>query len=134
MESFFYKPQSVDVEINWVLQCLKKHESTLRKFVLLRDKVEKYILIGEYLNAEEVLEESLKTIGYTVWYYEMKLTIAGLQDNLSKSIEIVSNFNTIHKDIKREIVPILLSKILSRSQRSVPSYEYDTELYSRYKK
>ena len=74
---FFYKPQSVDVEINWVLQCLKKHESTLRKFVLLRDKVEKYILIGEYLNAEEVLEESLKTIGYTVWYYEMKLTIAG---------------------------------------------------------
>lgn len=131
---FFYKPQSVDVEINWVLQCLKKHESTLRKFVLLRDKVEKYILIGEYLNAEEVLEESLKTIGYTVWYYEMKLTIAGLQDNLSKSIEIVSNFNTIHKDIKRGIVPILLSNILSRSQRSVPSYEYDTELYSRYKK
>lgn len=131
---FFYKPQSVDVEINWVLQCLKKHGSTLRKFVLLRDKVEKYILIGEYLKAEEVLEESLKTIGYTVWYYEMKLTMAGLQNDLSKSIETVSNFNTIHKDIKRGIVPILLSKILSRSQRSVPSYEYDAELYSRYKK
>ena len=64
----------------------------------------------------------------------MRLTIAGLQNDLSKAIGIVSNFNTIHRDLKRGIVPIILSNILSRSQRSVPSYEYDTELYSRYKK
>lgn len=64
----------------------------------------------------------------------MRLTIAGLQNDLSKAIGIISNFNTIHKDLKRGIVPIILSNIFSRSQRSVPSYEYDTELYSRYKK
>ena len=75
---------------------------------------------------ESLLEESLRSIGYTVWYYEMRLTIAGLQNDLSKAIGIISNFNTIHKDLKRGIVPIILSNIFSRSQRSVPSYEYDT--------
>lgn len=131
---YFYKPQSLDIEINWVLQCLKKHKNILRQFVSLRDKVESYILLGEYTKAELLLEESLRSIGYTVWYYEMRLTISGLQDDLSKSIGIVSEFNALHKDLKRGIVPILLSKILSRSLRSVPPYEYDTELYSRYKK
>ena len=131
---YFYKPQSLDIEINWVLQCLKKHTQTLRQFVLLRDNVERFILIGEYSKAELLLEESLKSIGYTVWYYEMRLTIAGLQNNLSKGIEIVSEFNTIHKDLNRGFVPIVLSYFFSRSQRTIPSYEYDTQLYSRYKK
>lgn len=131
---YFYKPQSIDIEINWVLQCLKKNKNILRQFVSLRDNVEKSILLGEYSQAELLLEESVKCIGYTVWYYEMRLTIAGLQDNLSKSIEIVSNFNTIHKDLKRGFVPIVLSNVFSRSQRAVPSYEYDANLYSRYKK
>lgn len=131
---YFFKPKSLDVEINWVLQCLKKHRSILRQFVSLRDKVEKCILLGDYSQAELLLEGSLNSIGYTVWYYEMRLTIAGLQDDLSKSIGIVSNFNTIHKDLKRGFVPIVLSKIFSRSQRSVTPYEYDADLYSRYKK
>lgn len=131
---YFYKPQSVDIEINWVLQCLKKHKGILKLFVSLRDKVEKCILLGDYSQAELLLEKSLDSIGYTVWYYEMRLTIAGLQDDLSKSIGIVSNFNTIHKDLKRGFVPLVLSNIMSRSLRSVPAYEYDADLYSRYKK
>ena len=131
---YFFKPQSLDIEINWVLQCFKKHKSILRNFVSLRDNVEKNILLGDYSQAELLLEQSLKSIGYTVWYYEMRLTIAGLQNNLSKGIEIVSRFNAIHKDLRRGFVPIVLSNILSRSQRSVPPYEYDASLYSRYKK
>ena len=106
---YFYKPQSIDIEINWVLQCLKKHKGILKLFVSLRDKVEKCILLGDYSQAELLLEKSLDSIGYTVWYYEMRLTIAGLQDDLSKSIGIVSNFNTIHKDLKRGFVPFVLS-------------------------
>lgn len=131
---YFYKPQSINIEINWVLQCLKKHKNILSQFVSIREQVERNILLGEYSQAELLLQESLNKIGYTVWYYEMRLTIAGLQDNLSKSIGIVSKFNTIHKELKRGIVPIVLSNILSRSLHSVPAYEYDTDLYSRYKK
>lgn len=134
MNRYFFKPQSLDIEINWVLQCFKKHKGILRQFISLRDKVEKNILLGDYSQAELLLEQSLESIGYTVWYYEMRLTIAGLQNDLSKSIGIVSKFNTIHKDLKRGFVPIVLSNIFSRSQRSVPPYEYDADLYSRYKK
>ena len=134
LNRYFFKPKSLDIEINWVLQCLKKNENLLRQFVCLRDKVEKSILLGEYSQAELQLEESISYIGYTVWYYEMRLTIAGLQGDLAKSIGIVSDFNAIHKDLKRGFVPIVLSKILSRSNRSVTPYEYDAELYSRYKK
>ena len=134
MNRYFFKPQSLDIEINWVLQCFKKHKGILRQFVSLRDKVETNILLGDYSQAELLLEQSLESIGYTVWYYEMRLTIAGLQNNLSKSIEIVSNFNTIHRNLKCGFVPIILSSIFSRSQRTVAPYEYDADLYSRYKK
>ena len=106
----------------------------MQLFVSLREEVEKNILLGNYSTAEALLDNSLQTIGYTVWYYEMKLTIAGLQDDLTKGINIISGFNSKHQKLKRGIVPIVLSKIFSRSQRSVPPYEYDTELYSRYKK
>lgn len=131
---YFYKPQSIEIEINWVLQCLKKHKNILIQFVRLRDEVEKNILLGEYSQAEELLAKSLKSIGYSVWYYEMRLIIAGLQNDLSKSIRIVSECNETYKELKRGFVPLVLSSILSRSQRSVHPYEYDAELYSRYKK
>ena len=131
---FFYKPQSIDLEINWVIQGLRKYKKILQLFVSLREEVENNVLLGNYSTAESLLDNSLETIGYTVWYYEMKLTIAGLQDDLSKGINIISRFNSKHQNLKRGFVPIVLSKLFSRSQRSVPPYEYDTELYSRYKK
>lgn len=131
---FFYKPQSIDLEINWVIQGLRKHKRILQLFVSLREEVENNILLGNYIAAESLLDNSLRTIGYTVWHYEMKLTIAGIQDNLSKGINIISGFNSKHQNLKRGFVPIVLSKLFSRSQRSVAPYEYDSELYSRYKK
>lgn len=131
---FFYKPQSIDLEINWVIQGLRKYKKILKLFISLREEVENNILLGNYSAAESLLDNSLRTIGYTVWYYEMKLTIAGLQDDLSKGINIISGFNSKHQKLKRGFVPIVLSKLFSRSQRSVAPYEYDSELYSRYKK
>lgn len=131
---YFYKPKSIDIEINWMLQCFKKHKNILIQFVYLRDEVEKNILLGEYSQAELLLEESLKNVGYSVWYYEMRLIIAGLQNDLPKSIRIVSECNETYRKLKRGFVPLVLSSILSRSQRTVPPYEYDVELYSRYKK
>lgn len=131
---YFFKPQSLDLEINWVIQGLKKYKNVLKTFASLKVDVEKNILLGNYSQAEDILESSLKTLGYSVWYYEMRLTIAGLQDNLSKSINLVSDFNSKQKDIKRGFVPIVLSSLFSRSLRALPAYEYDTELYSRYKK
>ena len=106
MNRYFFKPQSLDIEINWVLQCFKKHKGILRQFISLRDKVEKYIIHGDYSQAELLLEQSLESIGYTVWYYEMRLTIAGLQNDLSKSIGIVSNFGSV---LKLSCKSILLS-------------------------
>lgn len=131
---YFFKPQSLDLEINWVIQGLKQYKETLKIFAGLKNDVENNILLGNYCHAEDLLEKSLVTLGYSVWYYEMRLIIAGLQDNFSKSISIVSDFNSKQKDIKRGFVPIVLSSLLSRSLRSLSAYEYDTDLYSRYKK
>lgn len=131
---YFFKPKSLDKEINWVIQVVKKNKDTLENFVLIRDDVEKNILLGNYSKAEEILTKSLQIVGYTVWYYEMRLTIAGLQDDLSKCLELVSDFNSAHKEIKRGIVPIILHTLFSRSLHSVAAYQYDTDLYSRYKK
>lgn len=97
---YFFKPESLDNEINWILHELKPYKEQLLYFVQMRDEVERSILVGDYLTAEKYLNSSLKQLGYSVWYYEMKLTIFGYQDNLEKCISIVSDVNQSKKEIK----------------------------------
>ena len=131
---YFFKPESLDHEIDWVLHELKSHKEQLSHFVQIRNEVERCILIGDYVTAENALNNSLKQIGYSVWYYEMKLTIAGYQDNLEKCIRIVSDVNQSKKEDKIGFVTAILSSLFNRSQRKIAAYEYDSALYSRYKK
>lgn len=131
---FFFKPQSLDNEINWILHELKPFKEQLSHFVQIRDEVERSILIGDYIIAEKILNDSLKQIGYSVWHYEMQLIIAGYQDNLEKCISIVSNVNQCKKDDKIGCVTAIISSLFNRSQRKIAAYEYDSALYSRYKK
>lgn len=131
---YFFKPESLDNEINWILHELKPYKEQLLYFVQMRDEVERSILVGDYLTAEKYLNSSLKQLGYSVWYYEMKLTIFGYQDNLEKCISIVSDVNQSKKEDKIGFVTAILSSLFNRSQRKIAAYEYDSALYSRYKK
>ena len=100
----------------------------------MRDAVERHILLGEYDAANEILDESLRKIGYTVWYYEMKFVIYGYQDNLTAVLTLLSNVNKEKKNDKCGIISELLNSLANRSLRNSSAIEYDNTLISRYKR
>ena len=131
---YFFKPISLDNEIGWVITGLRRYKKQLQEFVQFRDAVERHILLGEYAEAHSLLDESLKKIGYTVWYYEMKLVIYGYQDNLNAVLTTLSNVNKEKKNDKVGIVSELLNCLANRSIRNSSAIEYDINLVSRYKR
>ena len=90
---YFFKPVSLDNELGWVITGLRRYKKQLHEFVQIRDAAERHILLGNYTEAHAILDESLKKVGYTVWYYEMKLLIYGYQDNLQAVLTTLSNVN-----------------------------------------
>ena len=101
---YFFKPVSLDYELGWVITGLRRYKAQIREFVQIRDAVERHVLLGNYTEAHALLDESLKKVGYTVWYYEMKLVIYGYQDNLNAVLTTLSNVNKEKKNDKVGIV------------------------------
>lgn len=131
---YFFKPVSLDYELGWVITGLRRYKEQIREFVQIRDAVERHILLGNYTEAHALLDDSLKKVGYTVWYYEMKLVIYGYQDNLNAVLTTLSNVNKEKKNDKVGIVSELLNCLANRSLRNSSAIEYDINLVSRYKR
>lgn len=131
---YFFKPVSLDNEILWVITGLRRYRLQLQEFVGIRDAVERYILLGLYDEAHALLAESIKKVGYTVWYYEMKLVIYGHQDNLSAVLTLLTNVNKEKSQDKVGVISELLNSLANRSLCNSSAIEYDNDLISRYKR
>ena len=131
---YFFEPKSLEREVSWCILGLKPYAAKLHDFVVLRNQVERHILLGNYSEAKELLEQSIKLFGYSVWYYEMRLTIAGSQHNIEEGIAILTNVNEIYrKEEGLGIVPILLQHIYNRSFTNTP-LRYDNMVVSTFKR
>jgi len=132
--SFFFEPKSLEKEISWCLLGLRPHKSLLSSFVTLRDQVERHILLGNYSEAGQLLQGSVKQFGYTLWQYEMRLTMAGCQDRIEDSFSLLTTVNEAYKKADRmDIVPIILQDLCNRSISRSP-LQYDNLLLSHFKR
>ena len=131
---YFFKPMSLECEISWTILGLRRYKKELSEFVVLRDKVENYILLGNYHEAIQILEEIVKHYGYSVWYYEMRLTISGYEGRVDECYSLLSKVNEAYKNVKRlGIVPILVQNLGNRSLSKTP-LRYDNMLVSHFKR
>ena len=131
---YFFKPESLEREISWTILGLRRYKKQLTEFVLLRDQVERYIMLGDYHEAKELLEESVDRFGYSVWYYEMRLTISGYQDRVDECYELLTQVNEAYKKADHlDIVPILVQNLGNRSLSKTP-LRYDNMLVSHFKR
>lgn len=132
---YFFEPKSLEREVSWSIMGLKPFAAKLREFVTLRDQVERHILLGNYPDAKTLLEQSIKSFGYSVWYYEMRLIIAGCQRNIEEGIALLTNVNEIYnkKEDVLGIVPILLQNLYNRSFTNTP-LRYDNMVVSTFKR
>lgn len=132
--SFFFKPQSLEREFNWTILGLKPYKKLLAEFVALRDSVERHVLLGNYDDALALLADSVKKFGYSVWYYEMRLTIAGYQDKVAECYSLYTQVNEAYKKVKGlGIVSILVQNLGNRSLSKTPLH-YDNVLVTHFKR
>lgn len=131
---YFFKPESLEREISWTILGLRRYKKQLTEFVSIRDCVERHILLGNYHEAKELLEECVHRFGYSVWYYEMRLTISGYQGRVDECYSLLSNVNEAYNEAKRHhIVPILVQNLGNRSLSKTP-LRYDNMLVSHFKR
>lgn len=132
--SYFFEPESLEREIGWCLMGLRPYKSMLAKYVTLREQVERHILLGNYQDAINLLTDSVKQFGYTIWNYEMRLTIAGYQDRIEDCFSLLTTVNEAYKKADRmDIVPIILQDICNRSISRSP-LQFDNLLLSHFKR
>lgn len=132
--SAFYRPESLFNEIRWITLQIIRQRKLIKKYILYRNVVEKEILLGRYVEALEELEECRKQVGYSIWYYEMKLVIYGFMEDNERMLKLVSDVNNIHKDKKRGYVTLLLHFLYKRSMKELSALDYDMELDAIFKR
>lgn len=131
---YFFKPESLEREISWTILGLRRYKKQLEEFVSLRDQVERCIMLGNYHEAKDLLEKSVERFGYSVWYYEMRLTISGYQDRVDECYELLTQVNEAYKKAGHlDIVPILVQNLGNRSLSRTP-LRYDNMLVSHFKR
>lgn len=131
---YFYEPKSLEREISWTLLVLRSFKQHLTEFVAFRDKVEHNILLGNYHETTSLLQESIIKFGYSIWYYEMRLVIAGYQNRFEDSFSLLTTVNEAYKKADRmDIVPIILQDLSNRSFSRSP-LQYDNLLLSHFKR
>lgn len=134
MSFSLFLPESLFFEVRWVaLQVLRKRKEII-KFISYRDQIEKLILLGQTTEALELLEDGKQKLGYSMWYYEMKLSVYGLMGDSEQMIRLVSEVNQIHKEDKRGYVSLLLHFLYKRSMENISALDFDMELESIFKR
>ncbi len=131
---FFFEPKTLEREISWCLLGLRPYKEILSEFVVMRDQVERCILLGKYNDATQLLSQSIKKFGYTLWNFEMQLTISGVQDHIEDCFSVLTEVNEAFKKAGRmDIVPIILQDLCNRSIIRSP-LQYDNLLVSHFKR
>jgi len=133
---YFYKPQSLKNEINWIILGIKQHIEIIKKFIKYRKTFEHQVLLGEYHKALETLDTVEKEIGVSIWFYESKFVVYEMMGAQDKSIMLISQINEAKqsKDGDNGYVTLLLYYLWNRSKKDLSAIKYDEDLYNRFKK
>jgi len=132
--SFFFEPESLEREFSWCMLGLRPYKHQLTEFIALRDQVERHILLGNYHDALQLLDDCVKKFGYTIWNYEIRLIISGVQDRIEDCFSMLTTVNEAYKKVDRmDIVPIILQDICNRSISRSP-LQFDNLLVSHFKR
>lgn len=59
---YFFKPVSLDNELNWVITGLRRYKKQLQTFVQVRDAVERHILLGNIKRQIRFLKSPFKRL------------------------------------------------------------------------
>ncbi|NDP22726.1 MAG: hypothetical protein GZ091_16850 [Paludibacter sp.] len=148
LKTYFYKPESLKNEINWVILSVKYNKDLIKNFLYLRKSFEHAILLGEFEKALQLLSNTEKEIGVSIWLYESKMLVYELMKKPEDAISLLSSINEsrIENDKSKKtekknkskdengFVSLLLHYLLFRAQRDVSALRYDQDLFDNFKR
>lgn len=130
---YFFKPESLINEINWIYIQISKNKHKLQLYVIKRNAIERLILLAKYDEAMTLLEESVKELGYSIWYFETKMLIYSYSGKEESIYRMISEINEKKKNTKTGFVPFLLHYLFKRCSKTCSAFNYDAELASKFK-
>lgn len=152
-EVYFYKPELLRNEINWIILAIKQHIDVIRIFIEKRKLFEHNVLLGEFDKALAILDSLEDEIGVSIWLYESKLIVYELMGSKEKAITLISSINKskqldelnepednkkskkkCKKSEENGFVTLLLYYLYYRSSKDLSALKYDEDLFINFKK
>lgn len=126
--NYYFRSEGVINELNWILLQIAKHKTQIETFVLARDSIFRYLVLGDYKRAEYEIRKLEEDIGVSVWSTEMKLMANTLSGNEIRSFDLLTVINQAAEETqergKTGYVPLLSHFLFKRSStQSASSYE-----------
>ena len=133
---YYFMATNEKAEMDWVLVQLAKNRKKIEQFIHLRNKVYHNILLGNYCCAEAGLEDVIQDLGYSVWYYEMRILILSLSDREKEIFPLLEQINRAAEQStvkgKTGYVPFLTHFLYLRSSESTAAnFDYELERQSK---
>ncbi|WNH12285.1 tetratricopeptide repeat protein [Thalassobellus suaedae] len=126
----FYKPLSIEGEINWLQISIKKEKDKIRFFLLQKKKFENYFLLSDFYNAEKILDIVLDKTGISLWYIEARFLLLEYQNEPEKQKLFLSEINEKNKEGTISTVVNFLSQ---RTEKNLSAYKYDYDISNLFK-
>jgi len=89
--------ESITQQINWLVINFQEFSEQINNFLKLKQDYEKYLLIGQYNKAKDIIEKVNEDICYSLWSIENILIIAEYQEGLEKNKKVLSDINAENK-------------------------------------
>jgi hypothetical protein len=115
---------SLDREIFWTACILKIFSTQINEFIINRNNYEKCLLVGNYENAEKILDEIQRKFGYSLWLVENRIGLLQRWKGIEAQKEFVENIKK--NESINGIVRYLSYYYSLRAETTVSCLRFDT--------
>jgi hypothetical protein len=126
----FYKPLTIEGEINWLQISIKKEKEKIKFFLLQKKKFEDYFLLSNFFDAEKILNDILDKLGVSLWYIEAKFLLLEYKNEPEKQKLFLSEINEKNKE---GTISTVVSFLSQRTEKNLSAYKYDYDISNLFK-
>ncbi len=126
----FYKPLTIEGEINWLQLSIKKEKEKIKYFLLQKKKFEGYFLVSDFFNAEKILDDVLDKTGVSLWYIEARFLLLEYQNEPEKQKLFLSEINEKNKE---GAISTLVNFLSQRTEKNLSAFKYDNDISNLFK-
>jgi len=120
INSFSFNNNWQEIEV-WITQ-ITQYKNKINEFLILKQDVERSILLGSYEEALEILEDIQDLYGYSYWLVQTKLSVLSFIGNDSEALH---HYNVLFQNSNRPVEERDLDIILSNASSSRTSERND---------